>query len=455
MKKLTILFLNVIFVNILFANSFKLHLLFTNNIHGAIHEVPARFINPEFSPLLAGGAGAFTYADQLREEAKLKKDFVILTDAGNIFQGSQLGTYDGGSNIIKWMNWMAYDALVPGVRDFDQGVKNLSRLASEANFPFLASNLEGVEGIEDYKIINANGVRIGLIGLITPFISDGLLPEYYKGTNVSDIMKTLNTQIEKIRDEVDLIFVLSHLGIPYDRDEEYNDFIRDIEQRLDRPIRNAIELAHFAKNVDVIITGGVSKGYDKPWIDPTNHTIVLQNYGNLTGIGHLVLHIDKQNKVIENYSLPTERGMMVNLFTDNIWPDQLIQDSIKSWIDALPRLETSDYSKQIEEIGEVDCGTNKQSKYSSLDIPTLGKEGTLDIMTWNMERFPLKGDSTMQAVAEIIEDLDVDIIGVQEVIKIGDFSKMMSWLPDYDFILSKHSSFLEQAIIFKKICLLF
>ena len=74
MKKITILFLNVIFVNLLFSNSFKLHLLFTNNIHGAIHEVPARFINPEFSPILAGGAGAFTYASKIRKEAKLKED---------------------------------------------------------------------------------------------------------------------------------------------------------------------------------------------------------------------------------------------------------------------------------------------------------------------------------------------------------------------------------------------
>ena len=229
MKKIIILFLNVIFVNLLFSNSFKLHLLFTNNIHGAIHEVPARFINPEFSPILAGGAGAFTYASKLRKEAKLEKDFVMLTDAGNIFQGSQLGTYDGGSNIIKWMNWMAYDALAPGVRDFDQGVNNLSQLASEANFPFIASNLEGVDGIEDYKIINANGVKIGLIGLITPFISEGLLPEYYEGVAVSDIMKTLGAQIEKIRSDVDLIFVLSHLGIPYDREDEYDDFIKDIE----------------------------------------------------------------------------------------------------------------------------------------------------------------------------------------------------------------------------------
>ena len=55
-------------------------------------------------------------------------------------------------------------------------------------------------------------------------------------------------------------------------------------------------------------------------------------------------------------------------------------------------------------------------------MPAVGSDELLDIMTWNMERFPLKGDSTMKAVAEIIDDLDVDIIGVQEVIKIGDFA---------------------------------
>ena len=50
--------LSVIFVGALAGESFRLHLLFTNNIHGAIHEVPARFINPEFSPIISGGAGA-------------------------------------------------------------------------------------------------------------------------------------------------------------------------------------------------------------------------------------------------------------------------------------------------------------------------------------------------------------------------------------------------------------
>lgn len=450
MKRIFPLILFIIFASSIYPRSSKLHLVFTNNIHGAIHELPARFINPEFSPLLAGGAGAYTYITNLRKEASKAGDFVILTDAGNLFQGTQLGTDDGGTKIMKWMNWMAYDAFVPGVRDFDQGVDNLERLKKESNFPFLASNLKGVNGIENYKVIDANGVKIGLIGLITPFLFDGLVPENYEGVEVLDLLETLNTQIETIRNDVDLIFVLSHLGLPYNREDEYESFIKKASQEKLK-IKNAIELAHFTNDVDVIITGGVSKGYDTPWVDPNTHTIVVQNYGNLTGIGHLILNVDKEKKIIKDYTFPTERGMMVNLFTDNIWPDLGIQDSINGWVKSISSLRNRDYTDQISEIEETDCSSdNINTKFNEFEVSSIGKDNLLDIMTWNMERFPLKGDTTMKAVAELIQDLNVDIIGVQEVIKIGAFSEMMSWLPNYDFVISKQSSFLEQAIIYKK-----
>ena len=450
MKRIFPLILFIIFASSIYSRSSKLHLVFTNNIHGAIHELPARFINPEFSPLLAGGAGAYTYITNLRKEASEAGDFVILTDAGNLFQGTQLGTDDGGTKIMKWMNWMAYDAFVPGVRDFDQGVKNLERLKKDSNFPFLASNLKGVDGIESYKVIDANGIKIGLIGLITPFLFDGLVPENYEGVEVLDLLETLNTQIETIRNDVDLIFVLSHLGLPYNREDEYESFIKKASQEKLK-IKNAIELAHFTNEVDVIITGGVSKGYDTPWVDPNTHTIVIQNYGNLTGIGHLILNVDKEKKIIKDYTFPTERGMMVNLFTDNIWPDLAVQDSINGWVKSISSLHNRDYTKQISEIEETDCSSdNTISNFNQFDVSSVGEDNLLDIMTWNMERFPLKGDTTMKAVAELIQDLNVDIIGVQEVIKIGAFSEMMSWLPNYDFVISKQSSFLEQAIIYKK-----
>ena len=56
----------------------------------------------------------------------------------------------------------------------------------------------------------------------------------------------------------------------------------------------------------------------------------------------------------------------------------------------------------------------------------------------------------MKVVSEIIRDLNVDIIGIQEVQAIGKFAEMMSWLPEYDFILSQQSSFMDQAIIYRK-----
>ena len=66
MNRIISLSLSVIFVGASAGESFRIHLLFTNNIHGAIHEVPARFINHEFSPILSGGAGAYSYVNKLR-----------------------------------------------------------------------------------------------------------------------------------------------------------------------------------------------------------------------------------------------------------------------------------------------------------------------------------------------------------------------------------------------------
>ena len=124
------------------------------------------------------------------------------------------------------------------------------------------------------------GTKIGIIGLITPFLSDGLLPENHQWVEVSDLLSSLNTQIEKIRNNVDLIFVLSHLGIPYDREDEYKSFISYIEQGETHPIRNALELAHYTDDVDVIITGGVSKGYNTPWVDPNTHLLLQISLGH-------------------------------------------------------------------------------------------------------------------------------------------------------------------------------
>ena len=61
--------------------------------------------------------------------------------------------------MIRWMNWMGYDAFTPGVKDFDQGKENLTQLAAIANFPFLSANMDGLNGTLPYLIKDLNGSK--------------------------------------------------------------------------------------------------------------------------------------------------------------------------------------------------------------------------------------------------------------------------------------------------------
>ena len=78
-------------------------------------------------------------SSELSQISKQKK--ILLLDAGNFFRGSTFGMADSGMTMIKWMNKNSYDAIVPGQEDFVFGIENINRLADNAEFPFLASNI--------------------------------------------------------------------------------------------------------------------------------------------------------------------------------------------------------------------------------------------------------------------------------------------------------------------------
>jgi exonuclease III len=61
-----------------------------------------------------------------------------------------------------------------------------------------------------------------------------------------------------------------------------------------------------------------------------------------------------------------------------------------------------------------------------------GTEGTLDIVTWNIEFFPKNDQTTLQYVVEIIEAIDADIIAIQEVDDYFYFNDLIDFLSEYD-----------------------
>ncbi|HNZ36863.1 MAG TPA: multifunctional 2',3'-cyclic-nucleotide 2'-phosphodiesterase/5'-nucleotidase/3'-nucleotidase, partial [Candidatus Marinimicrobia bacterium] len=74
----------------------KIVTIFTNDMHGGIDRSEASFINPDFPPMLGGGAVAGRYILQKRQEAAQNGWGLLLIDAGDFYQGTPLGTVSEG-----------------------------------------------------------------------------------------------------------------------------------------------------------------------------------------------------------------------------------------------------------------------------------------------------------------------------------------------------------------------
>jgi 2',3'-cyclic-nucleotide 2'-phosphodiesterase (5'-nucleotidase family) len=90
----------------------------------------------------------------------------------------------------------------------------------------------------------------------------------------------------------------------------------------------AMHAADLFSGIDLMFTGHVHRGYYEPWEDPINHTIICQTYGNGSGVGEIVVKIDKKTKTIAGYNLPSESGGLVTLFEDEFPPENEVAEYI-------------------------------------------------------------------------------------------------------------------------------
>jgi endonuclease/exonuclease/phosphatase family metal-dependent hydrolase len=71
---------------------------------------------------------------------------------------------------------------------------------------------------------------------------------------------------------------------------------------------------------------------------------------------------------------------------------------------------------------------------SAQGLPGLsfGQAGTFDVVTWNIERFPKNGNTTVDAVAQVIEALDVEVLALQEIDDPSELQQIVDGLDGYE-----------------------
>lgn len=203
-----------------FPNNINLKFITTSDLHGAIYQYD--FIENEVTK--SSLAQIYTY---LKEQRAYEDQEVILLDNGDMLQGQPVVYH---SNYLKSkyphicsqvFNFMKYDAATVGNHDIETGHSVYDKLRTEFNFPWLAANAVHKDTKEPYfspyTIITRQGVKIAIIGLITPSIPNWLPEKIWKGIEFEDMIVTAHkwTKHVKAKEKPDVIIGLFHSGVNY------------------------------------------------------------------------------------------------------------------------------------------------------------------------------------------------------------------------------------------------
>lgn len=184
----------------------NIDILAINDFHGALAATDS---NP----------GAAALAAYLRGERAKNPEGTLILSAGDMFQGTPDSNLLHGKTVVEIMNAIGFDAMALGNHEFDWGLAVLKKRQAQAAFPMLAANIidrtsgRPLDFVRPYVIIAKQGVKVAVVGLITPDTAVTTNPRYVGGLIFADPVETLKRLIPELKSQgVDIIVALCHMA---------------------------------------------------------------------------------------------------------------------------------------------------------------------------------------------------------------------------------------------------
>ena len=148
----------------------------------------------------------------------------LIIDGGDILQGSPLTCYlyskrkNGECAAAKLMNIAGYDFVTLGNHDFNYGKHEIEKYIGELNARCLCANVEGIANVEKTAVITLeNGLKVGLTGATTHYVSMWEKPENLEGITVSDAFEAVKRALNELKSQgADITICIYHGGFEND-----------------------------------------------------------------------------------------------------------------------------------------------------------------------------------------------------------------------------------------------
>ena len=205
----------------------RLKVIETSDVHG--HFFPYDFM--EKKPLKGTLVRANSYISKQRAAYG---DNLLLIDNGDILQGqpcvywSNYVMPENENLAASVINYMRYDAETVGNHDIEPGHKVYDKWIREVRCPLLGANIVKEEykngearpssiydGLQPYSVHYKDGVKICVIGMLTPAIPNWLNKSIWKGIEFEEMVSCAKKWVKYIQEteKPDLLFGLFHSGL--------------------------------------------------------------------------------------------------------------------------------------------------------------------------------------------------------------------------------------------------
>ena len=259
--------------------------------------------------------------DSLITSLKNQKGDQIFIHNGDAFQGSYVCGETYGLAMVEAFNAMELDCFVIGNHEFDWGIDKIAAYADgnqangEANFPFLGANiyLKGTQTrpswIDAYHIVEQDGVKVGIIGIMGDDQESSILTRYVKDYDFVAPLSIVSSTASYLRntENCDVVVVATH---------DYNNGINEsIASLSGDSVIDAIFCAHSHQNISEYETRADGKNIP-----------VVQCYHKNNNLAEVVLKLQDgeyssyyaTKHLPGNYALSSKVQTVINKYQDDI-----------------------------------------------------------------------------------------------------------------------------------------
>jgi 2',3'-cyclic-nucleotide 2'-phosphodiesterase / 3'-nucleotidase / 5'-nucleotidase len=179
-----------------------------------ITDVHGSLIDSSTPPLPAAGV----LANDVKAVKKANPTRTLIMGGGDLYQGSPISNVLYGVPVQKAMSSLGMEVTALGNHEFDWTLDKITNTTmKDAKYNIICANLydktTGKRVFDPYKIVEKDGVKIGIIGAITTETPTIVLPANVSNYKFTDIATEINGLVSEVKSKgADVVVALVHEG---------------------------------------------------------------------------------------------------------------------------------------------------------------------------------------------------------------------------------------------------